>query len=533
MHSDKMEGAMRQKLDQIKEIMVKTKGIPKEKKQGKMMSGHNVAIVSALEDKDVQWLLREIHSVHFQEQVRNVNLINIMEMKEKNWEKKFSEYTFCIYVSKEHEWTQGTAAFQRVKSLSQRGKKNLVVVVDEVSNEKQTLTLEHHRDIRNYTKGFFIFSKTEKESQYQRMVNSQQPAPDNDARGSHVVSPPKVVIGIKHKVGIFSRSADRDFSWLKSLLTSEVKDHVLSVQSYLISNNGYQQLSEDLSHCTFGILYHTKNNGRVNITDVTDSLYDEELQLLSKTLGKKNTIVIIDDLEDASDQQKRIILHTQPMIADCANDLVLISYEDKTDNMGQSAKSKILNHFFSTSDERLKHPPVNSGYEHAASTPSRSIIGIFSRSEEEDYSWLKRLLTSEELGHKTVQCCNLSGNDNEALLKVAFKLQLGILYHSVKKGKIRLTDVRDSLYHEELEKLSTRLGKRKMIVVIDDLDESGDKMKQKILKKQPSLGSLAGDIFLFTEAEKKEVDRQSQGKHGNKMSKSARDKISNIMRLVT
>lgn len=44
---------------------------------------------------------------------------------------------------------------------------------------------------------------------------------------------------------------------------------------------------DDLSQCTFGILYHTKNRGRVNITDVEEALYDEELETISAELGKK------------------------------------------------------------------------------------------------------------------------------------------------------------------------------------------------------------------------------------------------------
>ncbi|KAM3916510.1 uncharacterized protein RB166_015756 [Leptodactylus fuscus] len=567
-----MADVMYQKLNQIKEIMEKTKEITKGKKSSPVTPGHNIAIISTLEEKDVQWLLTVISSQHFQEQVKNVNLINIKNIKESKWEKLLVEYTFCIYVSKEHQWTQGTSPSKAVKSLSSQGKKNLIVVIDDVndgSDEKKMGIKKHYSDLKKYARDLFLFSRMEKESDYLKFFdNSPQPEPvpepNQSRRGSQPVIAPKVVIGIRYRVGIFSRSADRDFAWLSTLLTSEpFKDHVLSVRPCFISNNGFQKMNEDLSHCSFGILYHTKNKGRVNITGVTDSLYDEELEHLSVTLGKKNLIVVIDDLEDASDQVKIRLLHTQSKIADFSDDLILISLQDKIDNMGQTAKLKILQYFLRLSDERLGNPTANSGYEkhrgsisnpsldrsrsssvtsaeipaqptgHAPPAPSRSTIGIFSRSDKDDYLWLERLLTSEEFGQKDVLGHKISGHDNEALREVAFKSKFGILYHSFKRGKIRLTDVNDSLYNEELLQLSTKLGKRKMIVVIDDLDDSGDKLKHKILEKQPSLGRLAAETFLFTTAEKKEVDHQSQGKHGSKMSKSTREKISRIKQILT
>lgn len=59
--------------------------------------------------------------------------------------------------------------------------------------------------------------------------------------------------------------------------------------------------------------------------------------------------MVIDDVEDVSDREKSRILHTQPKIAAYASDLILISNQDKTDNMGQPAKSKILLNFLTFS----------------------------------------------------------------------------------------------------------------------------------------------------------------------------------------
>ncbi|XP_040211874.1 uncharacterized protein LOC120942951 isoform X2 [Rana temporaria] len=129
-------------------------------------------------------------------------------------------------------------------------------------------------------------------------------------------------------VGIFSRSSSEDYSWLVELLKS--KKTIIEVRPCYISNNGFQFM-DDLSQCTFGILYHTKNRGRVNITNVTDSLYDEELENLNKILGKDNVIVVVDDLEDSSEQEKSRILENQPRIEEWASDILLISQTQKAD----------------------------------------------------------------------------------------------------------------------------------------------------------------------------------------------------------
>ncbi|XP_069591210.1 uncharacterized protein [Ranitomeya imitator] len=132
----------------------------------------------------------------------------------------------------------------------------------------------------------------------------------------------------KVKVGIFSRSAESEYEWLKTRLTSE--SFVKSVRPCCITNNGSSEFSSSVSRCDFGILYHTQNRGRVNLTDVTDSLYDEELQYLSSRLEKKNVIVVIDDLTDSSEERKKEILKNQPKLGTLATDVFLFSgYEKK------------------------------------------------------------------------------------------------------------------------------------------------------------------------------------------------------------
>lgn len=130
----------------------------------------------------------------------------------------------------------------------------------------------------------------------------------------------------KALVGIFSREHASCYRWLIDFLldSSLVRD----VNFFYISNESWT-LRKEIHKCTFAILYHTKNRGRINVTDVTDSLYDEELQALSEILGRKNVVVVIDDLEDSSEVQKNAILKGQPSIGKLARDLLLFGNDDK------------------------------------------------------------------------------------------------------------------------------------------------------------------------------------------------------------
>ncbi|XP_073416602.1 uncharacterized protein [Dendrobates tinctorius] len=138
-------------------------------------------------------------------------------------------------------------------------------------------------------------------------------------------------------VGIFSREGDSSFSFLSDALMAE--DSVRKVRSYTITNDGLCKFSEEVSRCDCAILYHSKNRGRVNITNVTDSLYDEEITDLSRQLGKENVIVVADDLDSSSSEMRVKILQGQPLIEQMATGLFLISREDK--NSPELLKEKL------------------------------------------------------------------------------------------------------------------------------------------------------------------------------------------------
>lgn len=92
----------------------------------------------------------------------------------------------------------------------------------------------------------------------------------------------------KRVVGIFSREAEDFYHFLLEALRFHDE-----VRTFTITNNGGSRFRDEVSQCDFAILYHSKNRGRLNITDVTDSIYDEELKHLSKTLGETRVLLFL------------------------------------------------------------------------------------------------------------------------------------------------------------------------------------------------------------------------------------------------
>ncbi|OCT61907.1 hypothetical protein XELAEV_18047939mg [Xenopus laevis] len=147
--------------------------------------------------------------------------------------------------------------------------------------------------------------------------------------------------GQTHSVRVFSRCAKSTYNWLVNLLRSEeFGSLVKEVQGVEISND-FSQFLSDINHCTFAILYHSLNYGRVNITNVPDSLYDQHLETLCRHHGKEKVIVVIDDLKDSSSQKKNCILHEQPSIGRYSKELLLFS-ETET-KMGSNTSHTIRN----------------------------------------------------------------------------------------------------------------------------------------------------------------------------------------------
>ncbi|OCT95731.1 hypothetical protein XELAEV_18013419mg [Xenopus laevis] len=403
----------------------------------------------------------------------------------------------------------------------------------------------------------------------------------------------KTLIRKHHQIGIFSRSAESDYDWLQTSLRTELRDLVVGVSSYYISNNGWLQFLEEVSQCTFGILYHTMRRGRLNITNVTDALYDDELKYMAEILGKENVIVVADDLEDNSPEKQQRILEHQPNIGEYACDLVLLTPADKKEKVQLMEKLKTIGSALHVTslyvhlteeeddDDQIKNiteeitrlvnnlpKPVektmkeimqrldcdtpdflkkyfkqakgrtvnivqffkNFDLKEKGTSESKDSwelrrlnsltdslmqlvpvqrakkkhkVGIFSRSAEDDYRWLHRFILSEFSDYvQEVRPCYISNYGLMQFLEELSQCSVAILYHTKNRGRINITDVEGSLYDEELQYLAEELGKDRVMVVVDDLEDSSSDEKERILRSQGSIGKWASDLILISTAEK-------------------------------
>ncbi|KAG8548345.1 hypothetical protein GDO81_025684 [Engystomops pustulosus] len=156
---------------------------------------------------------------------------------------------------------------------------------------------------------------------------SKQKWSSNTKCGGHEVIEPA---RSRLRIGIFTRSPESNYRWLVDWLKTKCLMRADDVHGVYITNK-YTDFYSEIRNCSFAILYHTKKHGRLNITDVTDSLYDEELRDLSEYLGKDKVIVVIDDLQKTDSSEKTRILENQPSIGRLATDLFL--FNERKDNV--------------------------------------------------------------------------------------------------------------------------------------------------------------------------------------------------------
>eukprot|EP00079_Xenopus_tropicalis_P038929 XP_017952700.1 PREDICTED: uncharacterized protein LOC100496175 [Xenopus tropicalis] len=358
-------------------------------------------------------------------------------------------------------------------------------------------------------------------------------------------------------VGIFSRESEESYKWLINILISFKE---VDVRPVLISNS--RCLTEDIGKCDVAILYHSQNRGRINITDVTGSLYDEELKLLSKWLGKENIMVVVDDLTETNQELKNRILQHQPSIGELATELFLFSVNEKSSealmsddfrenkmkemeniikekrkkkaywkpHAGKLFESVVVAEVRDDQNLPLTEAP-NLPQKHREGLPSapvmasnRHVVGIFSRDAPETYDWLisSLLNLSWVRDVRPVHISNKSGNVRDEASRCTF----AILYHSMGGRGINANSETDSLYDRELEGLSSCLGRDGVIMVIDDLEDSSLQTKKMIQQLQPSIGRWAVELFLFNDQEKTDQRRPLEGNMRAQMETLIKKKIS-------
>ncbi|XP_075037363.1 uncharacterized protein LOC142098417 [Mixophyes fleayi] len=247
--------------------------------------------------------------------------------------------SFCaIFCFENNMWEP--ALLEEVKILSSfYDMKNVIVLLGGGSSDHslsdQNMTMTSWCKEQKYKCSFEILHLTDSEitwyrdhlKSYEKKMEGIRKLLEDSSYNTRIW----IVGPTKHTVGIITRSSENDYEWLNSRLQSgSFQAIVQNVRPCYISNNRSQQFRDEVSQCTFGILYHTKNRGRINITDVTDSLYDEELQYMSEELGKSKVIVVVDDLENSSDKEKNRILELHPSIKANAQDMFMFTSDEKT-----------------------------------------------------------------------------------------------------------------------------------------------------------------------------------------------------------
>lgn len=128
--------------------------------------------------------------------------------------------------------------------------------------------------------------------------------------------------------------------------------------------------------------------------------------------------------------------------------------------------------------------------------PSRHVVGIFSRSPQKDYYWLRDMLQSYSGQVQGVRHGYMLESGSVHWKRLVTECTLGILYHNKKTGRSLISDVPGALYDEELRYLSEHLGRRNVLVVVDNAEDYSTE-RGRILENQPSVQRLTRGLEIF------------------------------------
>eukprot|EP00062_Callorhinchus_milii_P023782 gi/632982989/ref/XP_007908426.1/ PREDICTED: uncharacterized protein LOC103189732 [Callorhinchus milii] len=97
------------------------------------------------------------------------------------------------------------------------------------------------------------------------------------------------------------------------------------------------------------VFHHSALQGRMNITDVYDSLYDYILRYMSWRVGRKSIIFIVDNVQDGKTAQNNIKVE-QPTLSQCCNNIFIFqnTEENGWNQLEDHRLKKYLQAYFNT-----------------------------------------------------------------------------------------------------------------------------------------------------------------------------------------
>eukprot|EP00062_Callorhinchus_milii_P023787 gi/632982994/ref/XP_007908428.1/ PREDICTED: uncharacterized protein LOC103189735 [Callorhinchus milii] len=105
---------------------------------------------------------------------------------------------------------------------------------------------------------------------------------------------------------------------------------------------------------TLYVFHHSVLQGRMNLTDVYDSLYDNVLKSTSNKAGKESIIFIVDDVQDGKTAQDNIKAE-QPTLSQCCKSIfVFQKTEENGWNQQEDCRLKKFLQTYSNADELTK-----------------------------------------------------------------------------------------------------------------------------------------------------------------------------------
>ncbi|CAH2308185.1 Hypothetical predicted protein, partial [Pelobates cultripes] len=138
----------------------------------------------------------------------------------------------------------------------------------------------------------------------------------------------------------------------------------------------------------------------------------------------------------------------------------------------------------------------------------KQVVGISSLAPEYHLKWLMDLLQSDPFQEIVDVRYLLMTEKRAGWKREADDCTVGILYHTMKCGRFEI-----SKYEEELKYLSKKLGKERVMVVIDDVEKGDDNETKKFIDNNQGILSLSTHFLLIPL---------------NNKEKAARDKLDQI-----